>query len=168
MQVTEGRLNGIRSPPASSTLLTFSHPDLRKDEDPTGLFWGQGVHDDAVRLFRAARSLADTAAKVRSDWRRRERVPILRLLATEWLVMAASASLVLKVDIPGANRCPLDRRDVALLQIITGLRGGAALDDGHLDYLSSRIRRIPAAAQVLATSDFAPMPLANTSGRGTR
>jgi hypothetical protein len=167
MRASEAKLNGLVRPPPLDTILTFSHPELRQGLPLDGLFWGPQVYDDALAIYEKARTLADTLVKMVDELERPERRAMTQILGVQWLTMVAAASLLLRVDVEGANREPLGRREIALMEMTFGLRGeDDALGDSHLDYLSSQMNKVASATAMLAGSDIVGQLVGELPGNG--
>lgn len=137
------RFQAVRPPPRIQQTLSFPAADL-----PDGWFWSQKWWDDASNMLDSIKLVTGTAGALDNaiDGKRAE----FHILETPWVAMAASANLTfnMKTKFKGARTDPLDRREIALLEIVCGLRHQKP-SINRLNYLSARKEIVAQATQLL-------------------
>lgn len=146
------RFQAVRPPPKIQQTLGFPAADL-----PDGFFWSQKWWDDASDMLDRIKQVTSTAGALDNaiDGKRAE----FHILETPWVAMAASANLTfnMKTKFKGARTGPLDRREIALLEIVCGLRHQKP-SINRLNYLSARKEIVAQATKLLRKFPVGALP----------
>lgn len=139
----EARVRAIKPPPKIGVTLKFE-----SEKTPERYFWSQEWFDQARDLYDRARAVTTTADNLDAglDAHRKE----FHILEMPWIAMAASANLTffMKTTFEGARTEPLERQEIANLEIICGLQTEKPTIH-RLNYISARLRKVEEATALL-------------------
>lgn len=153
----EARVCTVKAPPKITTTLMFA-----SDKTPQKSFWSREWFDDARGLYERARAvtLAADTLDAGLEAHRAE----FHILESPWIAMAASANLafLMKTTFEGARTDPLDRQEIAQLEIICGLRKEEPTIS-HLNYISARLEVVAKATRLLPNFAVGATPFVDLS-----